>query len=153
MKATRTLRARLAVVDQEVGADVQLAVVFLVVAGRFLEVVVDGVARDRQAEVLGDPALFLLGRRVEVDPDRLDVGQRLVAFDLFLEEPAVGQREDVQHEGSGELAARGSRTIHPWMTGCPEDGTGLENAGDRNYRIGLPAGRRTARVWLSTTPR
>jgi hypothetical protein len=61
---------RLAVVDQEVGADVQLAVVFLVEAGRFLEVVVDGVARDRQAEVLGDPALFLVGRRVEVDPHR-----------------------------------------------------------------------------------
>ena len=74
MKATRTLRARLAVVDQEVGADVQLAVVFLVEAGRFLEVVVDGVARDRQAEVLGDPALFLVGRRVEVDPDRLRRG-------------------------------------------------------------------------------
>ena len=40
MKATRTLRG-VFVVDQEVGADVQLAVVFFVEARRLLEVVVD----------------------------------------------------------------------------------------------------------------
>ena len=103
---------RLAVIDQKVGADVKLAVVFLVEAGRFLEVVVDGVARDGQAEVLGDPALLFLGRRVEVDPDRLDVGERLVTLDLFLEQPAIGQREDIQHESSGEQdPARQERTV------------------------------------------
>ena len=117
---------RLVVVDQEVGADVQFAVVFLVEARRFLEVVVDRVARDGQAEVLGDPALFLFGRRVEVDPDRLDVGQCLVAFDLFLEEPAIGQREDVQHEGSGELTARWSGRL-PWMRDVQD---GVSKCGD-----------------------
>ena len=129
---------RLAVVDQEVGADVQLAVVFLVEAGRLLEVVVDGVARDRQAEVLGDPALFLVGRRVEVDPHRLDVGQRLVAFDLFLEEPAVGQREDVQHEGSGELTARWSGRL-PWCDEAPMLPSVAAPRGDAQRPWGGPA--------------
>src|SRR6478752_7663094 len=129
---------RLAVVDQEVGADVHLAVVFLVEAGRFLEVVVDGVARDGQAEVLGDPALFLVGRRVEIDPHRPDVGQRPVALDLFLEEPAVGQREDVQHEGSGELTARWSGRL-PWCDEAPMLPSVAAPRGDAQRPWGGPA--------------
>ena len=91
-----------AVVDQEVGADVQLAVVFLVEARRLFQVVVDGIARDGQAESARDPALFFLGGRIEIDPHRLQVRELLLAFDFFLYEPAVGQGEHVQHVRSGE---------------------------------------------------
>ena len=59
MKATRTCARLVVVGDQEVGADVQLAVVFLVEAGRLLDVLVHRVFGDRQAVVLLDPALFL----------------------------------------------------------------------------------------------
>jgi hypothetical protein len=49
-----------------------------------------------------------------------------VALDLFLEKPAVGQREDVQHEGSGELAARWSGRL-PWMRDVQD---GVSRCGD-----------------------
>jgi hypothetical protein len=66
-------RARLVVVgDQEVAADVQFAVVFLVEAGRLLDVLVHRVFGDRQAEILLDPALFLRRRGFQVDPDGLE---------------------------------------------------------------------------------
>jgi hypothetical protein len=98
MKATRTLReAAQVVVDQEVRADVQLAVVFLVEARRLLEVVVDDVVRNHEAEAAGDPALFLRRRRLEVHPHRLPIRQGDGIVDLFLDQPAVGQREDVEH--------------------------------------------------------
>jgi hypothetical protein len=121
------------VVDQEVRADVQLAVVFLVEARRLLEVVVDGVARDRQAEALRDPALFLLRRRLEIDPHRAHVGERAGTFDLFLEQPAAGQREDVQHAGSGEHdPARQERTV---TVGENSPRTSSSRDAVTNYRI------------------
>ncbi|MCY1539614.1 hypothetical protein D9M68_752090 [compost metagenome] len=91
-------RARVfVVVDQEVGADVQLAVVFLVEAGRFLDVLVHRVFGNREAVVLLDPALFLERGRLEVDPDRLELGELFERLDLFLDEAAVGERKDVEH--------------------------------------------------------
>ena len=75
----------------------QLAVVLFVEAGGFLEVVVHRIGGDRQAVVLGDPALLLGCRRFEVDPHGAHAGQGVEALDLFLEQPAVGQREDIEH--------------------------------------------------------
>jgi hypothetical protein len=43
--------------------------------------------------------LFVGAGAFQVDPHRLQVGQGFEAVDLFLEEPAVGQREDVEHAG------------------------------------------------------
>jgi hypothetical protein len=65
--------ARLVVVgDQEVAADVQVAVVFFVEARGLLDVLVHRVFGDGQAVVLLDPALFFQRGRLEVDPDRLE---------------------------------------------------------------------------------
>ena len=110
MKATRTLRAVL-VVDQEVGADVQLAVVFLVEARRLLEVVVDRVLGIVRPKCSRDPALFLVGGASRSTQIGWTLASAWCALDLFLEEPAVGQREDVQHEGSGEHDRSLERTI------------------------------------------
>jgi hypothetical protein len=91
-------RARVfVVVDQEVGADVQLAVVFFIEAGRLLDVLVHRVFWNREAVVLLDPALFLERGRFEVDPDRLELGKLLQGLDLFLDEAAVGERKDIEH--------------------------------------------------------
>jgi hypothetical protein len=76
---------------------VQLAVVFLVEAGRLLDVLVHRVFGDRQAVVLLDPALLLDRGRLEVDPDRLELGKLFQRLDLFLKEPSVGKRKDVEH--------------------------------------------------------
>jgi hypothetical protein len=101
MKATRTERGVVVVVNQEVAADVQLAVVFFVEAGGFLDVLVHRVVGDGQAVVLLDPALFFDRGRFQIHPDRLEPGQLLQRFDLFLEQPAVGKREDVEHGSLG----------------------------------------------------
>jgi hypothetical protein len=91
-------RARLVVVvDQKVAADVQLAVVFLVEAGGFLDVLVHRIFGDGQAVVLLDPALFFEGGGFQIHPDRLEARQLFQRFDFFLEQPAIGEREDVEH--------------------------------------------------------
>src|SRR6185295_19321374 len=64
---------------------------------------------------------FLLGGSVEVDPDRLHMRQGRVALDLFLEKPAVGQREHVQHVRSGEQDPLPERMITK-KRGCPRTG-------------------------------
>ena len=59
MKATRTLWAGFGLVvalDQEVGADVQLTVVFLVEAGGLFQVFVHDVLGDGEPEAVADPA-------------------------------------------------------------------------------------------------
>ena len=58
MKATRTVRGVSSSSIRKSRADVQLAVVFLVEAGRFLDVLVDRVFGDRQAEVLRRSSAF-----------------------------------------------------------------------------------------------
>ena len=55
---------RAVVVDQEVGTDVQLAVVFLVEARRLLEVVIDNVVGNDDVKPRMDPALFVDGGRL-----------------------------------------------------------------------------------------
>jgi hypothetical protein len=87
----------LVVVDQEVAADVQFAVVFLVEAGGLLDVLVHRVFGDGQAVVLFDPALFFQRGVFQIHPDGLELGQLLQRLDLFLEQPAIGKREDVEH--------------------------------------------------------
>ena len=77
------------VVDQEVGPDVQFAVVFFVEAGGFLDVVIECVGGDVDAEVLLDPADFLGGGAFQIDPDGLETGQLFERFDFFLEQAAV----------------------------------------------------------------
>jgi len=99
---------RVLVVDQEVGADMQLAVVLLEEARRFLDVLVHRVLGDREAEMLAHPAPLLGRGRLEVDPDRLEAGQFLEGFDLFLEQAAIGQGEDVEHgRAPGASVGRG----------------------------------------------
>ena len=85
------------VVHQEVAADVQLAVVFLIEAGGFLDVLVGRVFGNRQTVVLLDPALFLEGGRLQVDPDGLELLEFFQRFDLFLDQTAIGQRKDIEH--------------------------------------------------------
>jgi len=113
-------RARLAtVVDQEVAADVQLAIVFLVKPGRLLDVLVHRVLGDGQAEILCHPALFIGGGRFEVDPDGLEPGELLQRFDFFLDKAPIGEREDVEHAmapgggGSGGTVGVLSAPIRP----------------------------------------
>jgi hypothetical protein len=84
-------------VDQEVRTDVQLTVVFLVEARRLLQVIVDDVFRQGEAEALGNPALLFLGGRLEIDPDGFERRQGMRAVDLFLEQPTVDECEDVEH--------------------------------------------------------
>ena len=91
-------RARVVVVvNQEVAADVQLAVVFFVKAGRFFDVLVHRIFGDGQAVVLRDPALFVDGGRFQIDPDGLEFGQLFQRLDFFLNESSMGKREDVEH--------------------------------------------------------
>jgi hypothetical protein len=75
---------------------VEFAVVLFVEARRLLDVVVHRVFGDQQAVVLLDPAFFFERRRFEIDPDRLEARQFFERLDLFLDEAAVGEREDVE---------------------------------------------------------
>ncbi len=104
------------VVDQEIAADMQLAVVFLVEAGGFLDVLVHRVRGDLQAVVLLDPALFLERGRFQVHPDRLEACEFFQGFDLFLDEAAVGEREDVEHG----LVPGGLALWRRWRRGAGE---------------------------------
>jgi len=91
-------RARvLCVVDQEVRADVQFAVVFLEESGRFLDVLVHRVFGDGQAEMLFDPAPFLGRGTLQIDPDGLELGQVFERLDFFLEQAAIGEGKDIEH--------------------------------------------------------
>ena len=75
----------------------QFAIVFFVKTRRLLNIFVHRVFRDRQAVVLFDPAFFFDGRRFQVNPDGLEFGKFLQGLNLFLEEAAVGQGENVEH--------------------------------------------------------
>jgi hypothetical protein len=92
--------------DEKVAADVQLAAVFFIKAGGFLDVVVDGVFGDRQAVVLRDPVFFFRRGVFEIDPDGLEARQLFKRFDFFLKQPPVGQRDDVE-QGTGSLGVVG----------------------------------------------
>ena len=92
-------RARLGFVgNQKVGADVQLAVVFFVKACGLFNVHIHRVFGNGQAVILLDPAFFFEGRGLQVHPDGLEFGEFLEGFDLFLEKPAVGKRENIEHD-------------------------------------------------------
>ncbi len=90
---------RLVVVDQKVRAQVDGAF-FFVEAGGLFQVLVDDVAGDDEAEAGGDPAFFFRRGVFEVDPDRARRRQLVEAVDFFLEQAAIGQREDVEHRDS-----------------------------------------------------
>ena len=76
----------------------QLAVVFFVEAGRFLDVLVHRVFGDGQFVVLLDPALFFEGGRLQVDPDGAKAFEVCQGLDFFLNESTIGQRKDVEHQ-------------------------------------------------------
>ena len=50
------------------------------------------------AVILLDPAFFFEGRRFKIDPDRLEPGQFFQGFNFFLEKPAIGERENIEHD-------------------------------------------------------
>ena len=104
------------VVDQEVGADVQLAVVFFVEARRFLEVVVDDVVGDGQAELARDPGLLFGASAPPCRPTpaaagRAGPGDRLLPGRCAAQ-AAVVQREHVQHQRLRR--ARAAASPAPW---------------------------------------
>ena len=113
-----THRARLVHVgDQKVRADVQLAVVLFVKTCGLLDVLVHHVFRNRQAVVLLDPAFFFQRGRLEVDPDRLKLGELLQGFNFFLEQPPVDEREYIEH-GALPCVFKGRRARAGLIQAC-----------------------------------
>ena len=75
----------------------QLAVVFFVKTRGFFNIFVHRVFRDRQTVVLFDPPFFFDGGRFQINPNGLEFGEFFQGLNLFLEEAAVGQGENVEH--------------------------------------------------------
>ena len=84
---------------QKVGADVQLAIVAFVEAGRFFNVFVDRIVRNGNAVILLDPAHFFIRGVFQIHPNRLELRQFFERFDFFLKQPATGQSKDIEHGG------------------------------------------------------
>ena len=89
--------------DQEVGADVQLAVVFFVKTRGLFNVLVHRVFGNLHAEMLADPAFFFRCGRLQIDPNGVELGQLFLGRDFLLKQAAIGQRKDIEH---GDLSAR-----------------------------------------------
>ena len=87
--------------NQEVAADMQLAVVFFVKTCGLFNVLVHRVFGDGQAVVLLDPAFFFNGGRFQIHPDGLEAGEFFQGLDLFLEEASVGKGKNIEHGNSG----------------------------------------------------
>jgi hypothetical protein len=85
-------------VEQEIRVKVDLAVVLDIEAGARLQVGEAVGIRQCETKICADPVAHLRGRRDEVHPDRLDVGEVRPPGYLHLPEPAVVQLECVQRD-------------------------------------------------------
>ncbi len=106
------------VTDEKVGAQMQLPVFFLLVKPRgFLQILIEDVGGDGQAEAGLDPAELAWIGRFEIDPDGLQPREGLRVADLLLHQATILEGEHIEHRaalcamrvGRGEVEKRRNR--------------------------------------------